>query len=291
MSTSSSKSQFAIYQELTKPRILIMQLVTVTIGYFLGGQGITSYLVLLSLLLGTGCVSAGAAMLNNYLEKDIDCLMDRTRNRALPNGLIAPARVLYHGILFVLCGLGVIIWQVNLLTAFIALLTTFLYVLVYTPMKRLSWLNTSVGAIPGALPPLGGWAAATGQLDPGAWVLFFILFAWQHPHFYAIAWMYREDYQKAGFKMLPLFDPQGIKTTLHILFFSFFLLNVSLLPAKLGMSGPIYFFGVFLLGCILIAVGIHFSLSKSRIAAKQLLKATVYYLPLLLILIVADANF
>src|SRR6267378_6942620 len=213
-----------LYLELAKPRILLMVLVTTSLGFFLGTRGIDSVLQLCLTLFGVGCATAGAAMLNNYLERDLDAKMVRTRGRALPAGLIEPHRVLTLGVGLVLCGVLLLAWRVNLLTGFMVLLAGFLYVLVYTPLKRITWLNTSFGAIPGAIPPMAGWAAATGQLDPGAWALFAILFAWQHPHFFAIAWMFRDDYRAAGFKMLPVIEPTGLRTVRLAVAFSLVLL-------------------------------------------------------------------
>src|ERR1700677_2160603 len=171
----------ALYFELTKPRIISMVLVTTAFGFFLGARGIHPLHLFFLTLLGLGCAAGGGAMLNNYLERDFDARMSRTRGRALPAGLIEPARALAVGVWLVLFGALVLALGVNVLSGFLALLAAFLYVLVYTPLKRITWLNTTFGAIPGAIPPLAGWAAATGRLDAGAWVLFVILFVWQHP--------------------------------------------------------------------------------------------------------------
>ena len=195
-----------------------------------------------------------------------------------------------YGIIMILTGVTILYLEVNLLTAFLSLLTAFLYVLVYTPMKKISWLNTTLGAIPGAIPPLGGWAAATNQLDVGAWVLFLILFIWQHPHFFAIAWMYKEDYRVAGFKMLPVLEPDGKKTFAFILWTSLILIPVSLMPSVLKMTGAIYFWGAFISGLWLLYQSRILQKSHSVAHAHKLLKATVFYLPLLLFLIVLDAS-
>jgi len=282
---------FFSYVELTKPRILSMVLVTTTIGYFLAAKGIHPLGTLFLTLLGVGCATGGSAALNNYLERDVDGKMVRTRDRALPAGLIQPANALAFGICLVLLGLFALVWAVNLLTGFLVLLAAFLYVLVYTPMKRLTWLNTTFGAIPGAIPPLCGWAAATGRLDPGAWVLFLILFAWQHPHFYAIAWMFKDDYRDAGFKMLPVVDPSGVSTFRQTILFAILLLGVSVLPTAIGMTGRVYCIGALTMGLALLAVGVLFTRSKSFLDARRLLKASVIYLPLLLLLIIIDAGF
>lgn len=279
------------YVELAKPRILSMVLVTTTIGFFLGAKGIHPLPTLLLTLVGVGCATGGSAALNNYLERDVDGKMERTRQRALPAGTIQPSNALAFGISLVLIGLVALIWAVNLLTAFLVLLASFLYVLVYTPMKRVTWLNTTFGAIPGAIPPMCGWAAATGRLDPGAWVLFLILFAWQHPHFYAIAWMFRDDYRNAGFKMLPVVDPSGASTFRHTILFAFLLIGVSVLPTAIGMTGKVYCIGALVMGVALLLVSALFTRSKSFLDARRLLKASVIYLPLLLLLIIIDAGF
>lgn len=270
---------------------MMMVLVTTTWGYFLGGQGIASWATLTYLLLGAGAVCAGSAVLNNYLERSVDRKMERTRHRPLPTGAISPSDALSFGILLILGGLIILFTWVNLLTAFLSLLTAFLYVMVYTPLKRVSWLNTTIGAIPGAIPPMGGWVAATGNIDLGAWVLFLILFIWQHPHFYAIAWMFREDYQRGGFKMLPVIEPDGRRTFAHIFWYSVILIPVSCLPTLIGMSGHVYLVGALMAGTALLWGGRHLTISKSTDDARRLLKATVLYLPFLLALIIFDAKF
>src|SRR5215468_8811813 len=219
-----------LYLELTKPRILAMVLVTTTLGFLLGSGNQGSLAPLLLTLLGVGSATGGAAVLNNYLERDFDSKMVRTRKRALPAGLIEPPQALSFGVGLVLAGVLVLTTTVNLLSAFLVLLAAFLYVLFYTPLKRITWWNTTFGAIPGAIPPLAGWAAATGHVGPGAWVLFAILFAWQHPHFFAIAWIYRDDYRTAGFKMLPAIEASGVRTVQFTLGFSLILLGVSIAP-------------------------------------------------------------
>lgn len=284
-------SKIQAYCTLSKPRIVSLVLVTTAIGYFFGAQGIDSYLQLSVTLLGTALCCAGSAVLNCYLERDIDKKMKRTMNRPLPAGEIAPADALGFGILLVLLGTILLAWRINLLTGFLALLTAFLYVLVYTPLKRVTWLNTFIGAIPGALPPMGGWSAATGTLDLGAWVLFLILLLWQHPHFYAIAWMYRDDYIRGGFKMLPCIESDGARTFRQIILYSVALIPISLLPTLLGMSGWIYFMGALILGIGLLLSGIEVYKSHSVQDARKLLRASVIYLPLLLVLIVTDAGF
>jgi len=278
------------YLELAKPRILSMVLVTTTLGFFLGSRGLHPLPLFFATLLGVGCATGGAAMLNNYLDRNADVNMNRTRGRALPTGLVEPARALTAGVGMVLMGVLELVCAVNLLTAFLVLLAAFLYVLVYTPMKKITWLNTTMGALPGAIPPMAGWAAATGRVDAGAWVLFAILFAWQHPHFFAIAWMYRDDYRAAGFKMLPVVEPTGERTFRQTIAFSILLIGVSILPTVLGITGRFYFWGALLIGLGMFSVALDFARYHGIGDARRLLKASVLYLPVLLLLIVLDAT-
>jgi protoheme IX farnesyltransferase len=281
-------SLLSAYIELAKPRIVTMVLVTAAIGFVLGGHGQGSMVLLALTLVGTAMTAGGASVLNQYLERDCDRLMDRTRRRPLPAGTVSPNDALAYGLLLVLGGVILLVATVNLLTAFLGMLTAFLYVLVYTPMKRLSWLNTLIGAIPGAIPPLGGWAAATGHLAPGAWALFAILFLWQHPHFYAIAWMFKDDYRKGGFKMLPVIEPDGRSTFRQIVLFALILIPVSVLPTVLGVSGRIYAVGALLLGFWMLGRCLTLAKSGTVHDARRVLRASVIYLPLLLALILAD---
>lgn len=283
-----AKSSTAAYIELLKPNIMSLVLVTTVLGYYLGGDGIDSFLRLFITLLGTALTAGGAGALNQYLERDADKLMQRTKNRPIPSGLIAPGNAIVFGIILVLIGTIILVTQINLLTGFLSILTAFLYVLVYTPLKKITWLNTSIGSIPGALPPMGGWAAATGNVETGAWILFAIMFLWQHPHFYAIAWMCKDDYARANFKMLPVIEPDGKRTMRQIFWHLTLLVPVSVLPYVEGSSGLIYAVGViFLTGTFLISA-LPLAREKSVQSARLLLKSSVIYLPLLLILIVVD---
>lgn len=285
------QSRFSSYIELTKPRIGVMVLVTAAMGYFLGGKGVQDWGVFIVLLVGTFLSSSGASALNNYLERDADKLMHRTMHRPIPSGVIQPHHARLFGIALSLIGTILLAVMINLLTAFLALLTVFLYVFLYTPLKRTTTLNTIIGAIPGAIPPLGGWAAATGSLSLGAWTLFLILFLWQHPHFYAIAWICRDDYARGGFKMLPVFDPDGRKTVTQILLFSLLLIPISIVPTLIGMSGWIYFFGALLLGIGMLHGGMALAITRSNANARYVLHASLVYLPALLALIVFDRTF
>jgi len=282
------KSLYAAYLELTKPRVLTLVLVTTTIGYYLGGRGFQNILLYLNLIIGVALACGGSSALNHYLEREYDSKMTRTQHRPIPSGVISPSHALTFGTVLTLFGVAWLYIQVNLLTSFLILLAAFLYIMVYTPMKRVSWLNTTVGAFPGAIPPLGGWAAATGTLNFDAGILFLILFLWQHPHFYAIAWMLKEDYEKVGFKMLPCVKEGPRRTLLQIQWFSAALVCASIIPAFTGMSGRLYCIGALLSGLFLFLIAYHFTRSKTHQDARTLLKATVYYLPILFIVIVLD---
>ena len=284
-------NRISLYLELTKPRILVMVLVTTAFGFLLGGGNRDSVALLVFTLLGVGCATGGASALNNYLERDFDAKMVRTRGRALPAGLIEPFRALMFGVSLVLLGVLLLAWAANLLASFLVLLAAFLYVLVYTPLKRITWLNTTFGAIPGAIPPMAGWAAATGHIGAGAWALFAILFTWQHPHFFAIAWIFRDDYRAAGFKMLPAIERSGVRTVRLTMVSSLILLAVSLAPTLIGMAGWVYFFGTLLLGLLMLVAALSFARNRNIGAARGLLKTSIVYLPLLLGAIILDAGF
>ncbi|NUM53676.1 MAG: protoheme IX farnesyltransferase [Candidatus Hydrogenedentes bacterium] len=293
--SARKRSTFSAYVELTKPRILTMVLVTAALGFFMGGAGFHGFAAwdgLLTLLIGVAMTSAGSGALNHYLERESDARMERTRNRPLPAGQVHPMHALLLGEYLILGGVMLLLWRVNLLTAFLALLTAFLYVLVYTPMKKWTWLNTLIGAVPGALPPMGGWTAATGELEAGAWVLFAILFFWQQPHFYSIAWIFRDDYARGGFKMLPTEDPDGRRTFRQMLGFSALLIPVSLLPAWSGPHelGVVYFVGASILGALMFASCIPLVRTGSTTDARRVLRMSILYLPLLLALIAFDIS-
>ena len=279
------------YQELCKPRIVTLVLVTTALGYYLGGQGFHDLYRFTVTMIGSAMVCAGSAALNHYLERESDALMKRTKNRPIPTGIISANHAMLFGVFLTLCGVLLLCLEVNLLTAFLSLLTAFLYVLVYTPMKKISWLNTTLGAIPGAIPPMGGWAAATGEVTIGAWVLFLIMFVWQHPHFYSIAWLFKEDYKQAGFKMLSGEDTDGKRLFLHTLVYSIILIPISVLPTIVGISGRTYFYGALVLGFGFLYFSRKFQQSVSTKVAHQLLKASVFYLPALLFLIIIDRSF
>lgn len=280
---------FKAYLELTKPRILTMVLVTATLGYALPGHGFSPYLTYLWMMIGTGLSSGGAGALNHFLEREVDILMDRTRNRPIPSGVIPASTALIMGLAMSFAGVGMLWWLVNPLTACLSAATIILYAIIYTPLKRISWVNTPVGAIPGAIPPMIGWAAQENQLGPGAWILFTILFLWQHPHFYAIAWMFKEDYARGGFKMLPVVSPDGRSSFRQSWAACLILIPVSLCPTFIKLTGWLYFAGALALGIWFLSACVRWRLTETVIEARRVLRVSVIYLPLLLMLILVDA--
>ncbi|MFZ3216786.1 MAG: heme o synthase [Candidatus Acidiferrales bacterium] len=270
------------YVVLTKPDVTFLVVITTVAGFYLGSSGPLEWARLMQTLCGTLLVAGGTAALNQYVERDMDALMRRTAARPLPLGILQPREVLIFGVATVVAGTLWLAIAVNALAAFIALATSVSYLGAYTPLKTRTTFATAVGAIPGALPPLIGWAAARGSLSSGAWVLFAILFFWQFPHFMAIAWMYREDYGRAGIQMLPVVDRQGHRTFRLIIATSAILIPVSLLPAVMGMAGIHYFYGALLLGLLLLLVSAWANRVRTNVRAKWLMHATVAHIPLLL---------
>ena len=287
-------ARLAPYYAMTKPRITTMVLVTTVWGYFFGRPGsipaLLTDLQLWATLLGVGLGASGAAVLNNFLERDIDGAMARTRRRPLPAGLVRPIHALAFGLGLILLSETVLILGVNMLAAFLVLVTNFLYVLVYTPAKRVSAFNTTIGAIPGAMPPLIGWAGARGALGIEGWILFAILFVWQHPHVYAILWTHRDEYMKAGFKMLTNHD-DGSRTGRAVVVGTLTLLVVAALPSVVGMTTVFYLLASLLMGGWLIVLSGRMAVRRSAASSRQLMKATVLYLPLLLVCMVIDSFF
>ena len=286
-----AKNIYAAFIELTKPRITFLILVSTALGYYLGNTGQFEFFNFLITIIGTTLLAGGAGAINHYIEKDLDMLMDRTKSRPIPAGLIPSQTALYFGIIQSVLGLGLLLIYVNALTALLGLLTIALYIFVYTPLKMITWLNTTIGAVPGALPALGGWAASANELNPNAWILFAILFLWQHPHFYAIALMCKEDYKKAGFKMLPVIEEDSNRTNRQIIWHAFLLIPVSLFFVVTGVLGSIYFWGAAFLGVAYFLSGIPLLKESSVKNAKLLLRTSVLYLPLLLVIILIDLNY
>lgn len=283
-----AKSLLSIYLELSKLNILSLVLVATFLGYYLGNNGLGDLSTLFYTLLGTSMTASGSGALNHYLERDSDKYMERTKNRPLPAGLISPLNVIIFGVFMVLGGSFFLVLKTNLLTGFLSLLTAFLYVAIYTPLKKITWLNTSVGSIPGALPIVGGWTAATGEIGSMAWILFGIMYFWQHPHFYAIAWLCKEDYASANFKMLPVIDSDGSRTIRQIFWHLLLMIPISLLPIIEGSLGYFYLIGVTIISCGFFFSAIPLAKDKSTKSALLLLKASVLYLPILLIIIIID---
>jgi heme o synthase len=276
------------YVVLTKPDVTFLVVITTVAGFYLGSTGPLEWARLLHTLGGTLLVAGGTAALNQYIEREMDAVMRRTASRPLPSGQLRPREVLAFGVAGIVIGAAWLALAVNLLSALVALTTTVLYLGLYTPLKTRTTLSTAVGAIPGALPPMIGWAAAHGTLSLGGWVLFAILFVWQFPHFMAIAWMYREDYARAGIKMLPVVDPKGHATFRQIVMASAVLVWVSALPSVIGMAGIWYFFGALVLGMVLLQVGLWANRSRTNVRAKWLMHATVAHIPLLLVWLILD---
>src|SRR6266446_8118567 len=284
----SARDRVAAYLELTKPRITFLIVLTAAAGFALASPGRVDYGAMLTAMVGIALLSSGIATLNQYMERDLDGLMRRTANRPLPSGKLLPWEALAFGAgLTVLAEIYLAV-LVNPLSAVLGLTVISGYLFAYTPLKTRTSLSTFVGAFPGAVPPLIGWASARGTIGVEAWVLFAILFLWQFPHFLAIAWMYREDYTRAGILMLPVVEPDGRVTGQQIVLYTVMLLPVSLLPTLLGTAGKIYFVGAIVLGLLFLYFGLRAAFSKSRQAARQLLLASVIYLPLLFILMVLD---
>jgi heme o synthase len=277
----SAKARAAAFIELTKPRITTLIMLTSAAGFVLGSRGATNYVTLAHAMVGIALLSSGIATLNQFMERDLDGLMRRTADRPLPSGRLFPFEALWFGVALTLMAETYLALFVNVLTALLGLTVIAGYLFVYTPLKTRTSLSTALGAFPGAMPPLMGWTAARGEIDVAAWVLFAILFLWQFPHFLAIAWMYREDYGRAGIRMLPVVEPDGRVTGQQIIAYSLMLLPVSLLPTLLGISGRIYLAAAAVLGLLFLASSIRAALSKSNQHARQLLLASVLYLPLL----------
>lgn len=278
----------ADYVELTKPRLTALALLAAGAGFLMGSSGPLDVMRLGAFLLGAALVGGGANALNQWMERDADALMQRTRSRPLPTGRLTPAQALTCGLTLVVGGVLALGWWVNGLTAALAALTACLYVGLYTPMKRVTSLCTLIGAIPGAMPPLLGWAAARASVSLEAWVLFALLFVWQLPHFLAIALSHREEYARAGFRMLPVLDPDGASTARQILLYGLALLPISLLPTLLGATGAWYFFGAVALGVWFVGMAASMVRACSIAIARRVFLASIGYLPALLTLMVID---
>ena len=276
------------YIELTKPRITWLILMSTAVGYFFGHHGAWSFWPVLHTILGTALIASGTAALNQWYEREADRKMRRTADRPIPSGRLSAGRALIFGILLSVAGFAELAFGLNWLSAFLGLFTLLTYLFLYTPLKQRTPLSTLVGAFPGAMPPIIGYAAASGILDAQAWTLFAILFLWQFPHFLAIAWMYREDYERAGIRMLPVVQPSGEATARQIVLYSLALIPVSMAPSLLGMAGKIYFFGALALGLWYLYSGVRVALDRTILRARAVLLVSVIYLPLIYGLMLLD---
>jgi protoheme IX farnesyltransferase len=281
-------ARFGDFMELTKPRLTLLSVLTTLAGFYVGTQGELRFMLLAHTLLGTFMVGGACGALNMYIEREFDAQMRRTSGRPIPTGKVSASEALAFGIALGLLGIVYLALTVNLLTAGLALITLASYIFWYTPMKRRSTLNTVIGAIPGALPPVMGWTAVHGSLGLEALALFGVLFFWQMPHFLALAWMYRKDYERAGYKMLTVADETGRVTSRQILIYTAVLLPVSLVPTIAGVAGTVYFFGALLLGITFLAFGVFLARSHRNAHAKWLFYYSLLYLPILLLVMALD---
>jgi protoheme IX farnesyltransferase len=276
------------FYELTKPRMNLLVVLTTTVGFYMASVGPIHWLLLLNTVIGTALTAAGAAVLNQLVERDFDKLMPRTKNRPLPGGRVAPVEALIYGVVLGFSGVAYLTLLVNFLTAFLGAATLLSYLFIYTPMKRWTTLNTVIGAVPGAIPPMMGVTAVQGVLSMDAISLFAILFFWQMPHFLAIAILYRQDYAAGGFKMLPVVDKDLNCTGHQIVLYALALIPASLLPVLVHMSGPVNIAAAILLGLMFLSYGVMCAVRKTRVDARKLFFASIIYLPLLLLVMMLD---
>lgn len=282
------RERMLAFVQLTKPRIAIMLVLTSAAGFYLGAKGNFDIALFVNAMIGIALLAFGVATLNQYIERDIDALMDRTAKRPLPTGKIAPLEALIFGVLQCAIAEIYLFFLANQLTAILGLTVIAGYVFLYTPLKTRTSASTAIGAIPGAMPPLMGYTAASNRITLVAWTLFATQFLWQFPHFLAIAWMYRDQYAKAGILMLPVVEPEGRLTSRQIVMFSIMLVPVSLAPFFFGVTGVIYLAGALVLGTAFLWISVQAALSRSDELARRLLFASVVYLPLLFLLMVVD---
>jgi len=285
---SAEKSWAAVFADLVKARLTMLVLLTTLVGFYIGWRGSMDFGLMFHTLFGTALVASGAAALNQLFEREHDARMSRTASRPLPSGRLQPVAVMLFGGACSVVGLICLALLVNPLTSVLGAVSLVSYLFIYTPLKRVTWLNTVVGAVPGALPPLMGWTAARGELSGGGWALFAILAFWQLPHFYAIAWIYRDEYARAGFRMLPQVDQDGQRTARQAISHTLALLPVGMLPFVFNLAGTVYLVGAMLLGMGLLTFAVLFAWQLTVARARQLFFASIVYLPLLLTLLVLD---
>ncbi len=298
---SATRAVFADYWELTKARLTFFVLIVVALSAWLAGAGSADtstgvgatggvWIAMLVAVVGTGMVAAGAAAFNMVIERHADARMPRTWNRPLPSGRLRPYEVVWFGAVLTVAGLALLGWAATPLACGLAALTSVTYLAIYTPLKRVTPLNTYVGAVPGALPALVGWAAVHGELHPGAWALFLLVYFWQLPHFLSIAWIYREDYERGGFVMLPRIDPTGAMTGRQAVMGALTLIPISLLPALWRLAGPVYCAGAIVLGVWFAWRAIGFARERTIDSARCLMRTSLLYLPAVLFLLFLDAS-
>jgi heme o synthase len=288
--SASNSRAWADFVTLTKPRVNLLVLVTTIIGFHLGNTGDSDLALLFNTVVGTFFVASGAAAFNQVLERDVDAKMRRTMSRPLPDGRLGLRESAWFAAALSAAGILQLGIGANWLAAAIAAATLGSYALVYTPLKRVTSLATVIGAVPGALPPMIGWAAARGYLSIEAWVLFAIVFFWQMPHVLAISWMYREDYQRGGVRVLPVEDPDGRRTAFQMVNYAAALIPVSLLPTIVGFAGRLYFAGAIVLGVLMLATAVRFAQDRSQARARRLFLASLAYLPILWVLMLANRH-
>jgi protoheme IX farnesyltransferase len=288
VTVAATTSRSADLVALAKPRLNMLVVVSAAAGYVMANGDVRDVVKLLSVLAGTGLVAGGASAMNQIIERKPDALMLRTRLRPMPDGRVTMRDAWLFALALTVLGVSILAIGANLLSAAVALVTLVTYAAVYTPLKKHSSLATVIGAIPGALPPVIGWAAAENALSRGAWVLFGILFLWQLPHFLAIAWIYRDDYARAGFLMLPVIEPDGRSTARQAVIYAVALLPLSLAPTLVGMTGTLYFAGALVLTLLFVALAFRFWMTRTIPDARRLFLGSIAYLPLVWILMIAD---
>jgi protoheme IX farnesyltransferase len=288
LAITDARSRTADYVALTKPRLNLLVIATTAAGFYLGTGGTIDYGLMLHVVAGTALVAGGSAAFNQLVERRADALMERTKRRPVADGRLAPREALVFAAVLSAAGLAWLALATTWLAAAVAGVTLVTYVLIYTPLKPRTSFATVVGAVPGALPPMIGWAAATGTLSREAWILFAIVFFWQMPHFLAIAWLFRDDYGRAGFPMLPVIEPDGRSTAYQVAAYASALVPVSLTPSLVGLAGPAYFLVALILGTAFLAASLRFAVRRTRRDARTLFLASIAYLPLVWVAMIAD---